>query len=152
MIHQVVDGIYRGPCPKSSNDFDAVQRLRIKSILDLETYALDLRGNEREGVMWRCASYGIAHFSLPLGAILPPSMPRLGLAVQLLRTSTQALPRPLLVSCRQGVDRTGIVIAAYRVRAEEAELEAAIEEMLEMGFHVGRYWWWLPQLERFSRA
>lgn len=154
MIHQVAEGIYRGPRPQSSNDFAALHRLGIRSMLDLETYALDFRGNEREQYIWRAAAQGIVTMSLPLGAVLPPSLDRLHLAVLLLKVQGQqidkTLPRPVYVHCRQGVDRTGMVIAAYRIAVEKTRVEDAADEMLEMGFHH-RYLWWIPQLGRFAR-
>jgi protein tyrosine/serine phosphatase len=38
-------------------------------------------------------------------------------------------PRPVYVHCLFGIDRTGVMIAAYRVLVEGAGTEAAIEEM-----------------------
>lgn len=45
----------------------------------------------------------------------------------------QEAPKPVLVSCRAGVDRTGIIAAAYRVLVDGMSREDAIKEM--DGFH-----------------
>lgn len=45
----------------------------------------------------------------------------------------QQAPKPVLISCRAGVDRTGIIAAAYRVLVEGMSREEAIREM--DGFH-----------------
>jgi DSP-PTPase phosphatase fused to NAD+ Kinase len=42
-------------------------------------------------------------------------------------------PKPVLVNCRAGVDRTGIIVAAYRVLIEHVSRQRAIAEM--DGFH-----------------
>lgn len=55
-------------------------------------------------------------------------------------------PKPVLVSCRAGVDRTGIVIAAYRVLVDGMSAEQAIAEM--DGFHSP----WDPLNARYVRS
>ena len=38
-------------------------------------------------------------------------------------------PKPVYVHCRSGQNRTGVMVAAYRVMVEDASADAAIEEM-----------------------
>ena len=45
----------------------------------------------------------------------------------------QEAPKPVLISCRAGVDRTGVIAAAYRVLVDGMSREGAIKEM--DGFH-----------------
>jgi hypothetical protein len=45
----------------------------------------------------------------------------------------QEAPKPVLISCRAGVDRTGIIAAAYRVLVDGMSREDAIKEL--DGFH-----------------
>lgn len=47
------------------------------------------------------------------------------------------LPRPVLIHCYHGADRTGLLCAAYRVLVEGWTVEAAIQEMVlgGYGFH-----------------
>lgn len=58
----------------------------------------------------------------------------------------QAAPKPVLVNCRAGVDRTGIVVAAYRVLIEHQSVRRAIAEM--NGFHSP----WDPLNDRYVRS
>jgi len=58
----------------------------------------------------------------------------------------QAAPKPVLVSCRAGVDRTGIIAAAYRVLVEGVSMEKAIADM--EGFKSP----WNPLNARYVRS
>ncbi|HUV86117.1 MAG TPA: hypothetical protein VMX79_03305, partial [bacterium] len=49
--------------------------------------------------------------------------------------------RPVFVHCHAGVDRTGFVVAAYRVKVEGWTPEKAYEEMARLGFHSFLFWW-----------
>jgi tyrosine-protein phosphatase SIW14 len=48
-------------------------------------------------------------------------------------------PKPILVHCARGSDRTGVVIAMYRIIFQNWTKEEAIKEMRDggYGFHTG---------------
>ena len=57
-----------------------------------------------------------------------------------------AQPRPVYVHCRSGQNRTGVMVAAYRIIEEGMPVEAAIEEM-------GRYnGFWFQQDAEYLRS
>lgn len=58
----------------------------------------------------------------------------------------QEAPKPALISCRAGVDRTGIIAAAYRMLVDGKSQEQAIKEM--DGFHSP----WNPLNNRYVRS
>lgn len=58
----------------------------------------------------------------------------------------QEAPKPVLISCRAGVDRTGVIAAAYRVLVDGMSREEAIKEM--DGFHSP----WNPLNNRYVRS
>ena len=58
----------------------------------------------------------------------------------------QEAPKPALISCRAGVDRTGVIAAAYRVLVDGMSREEAIREM--DGFHSP----WNPLNNRYVRS
>lgn len=58
----------------------------------------------------------------------------------------QEAPKPALISCRAGVDRTGIIAAAYRVLVDGMSRQEAIKEM--EGFHSP----WNPLNARYVRG
>jgi len=43
--------------------------------------------------------------------------------------------QPVFVHCREGVDRTGMMVAAYRMVVQGWPMEKALAEMKRMGFH-----------------
>lgn len=58
----------------------------------------------------------------------------------------QEAPKPVLISCRAGVDRTGVIAAAYRVLVDGKSRGQAIKEM--DGFHSP----WNPLNNRYVRS
>ncbi len=58
----------------------------------------------------------------------------------------QEAPKPVLISCRAGVDRTGVIAAAYRVLVDGKSRDQAIREM--DGFHSP----WDPLNNRYVRS
>lgn len=136
------NNLWRGAAPTTPSDWKAVRDRGIVSILDLETYPMDFFGNARcRAVLdaWY-SGRGVRVTPCPMGAVLPPTKARLELAMTLIG----ALPRPLLVHCREGVDRTGVVVAYYQNRVMGRSRDECMQGMLDAGFHRGRYFWWLP--------
>src|SRR5262249_45716480 len=48
--------------------------------------------------------------------------------------------RPLLIHCQQGADRTGAMVALYRVVVQGWPAEKAVEEMTRGGYHHSALW------------
>jgi tyrosine-protein phosphatase SIW14 len=42
---------------------------------------------------------------------------------------------PIFVHCQHGQDRTGVIVALYRIFYEQWTPQAAHDEMMNMGFH-----------------
>lgn len=61
-------------------------------------------------------------------------------ALKIIKNSTS----PVLVHCKHGADRTGVVVASYRIAFEGWTKEKAIEEFLNEGY--GYHQKWLPNL------
>lgn len=86
---------------------------------------------------------GVRVDHVPFSDIRPPSIEKLEEALHIITTA----PGPVYVHCLHGVDRTGMVIAYYRVKRQKWTPEKAIEEMLDLGFHRFPYALiWLPEL------
>jgi hypothetical protein len=84
---------------------------------------------------------------VPLGDVWPPTANELIECIQLLQAKGTTY-----VHCRLGVDRTGMVCAAYLVMSRGWTIEQAIHDMLDLGFHQWPYQYplsWITSLRRF---
>jgi protein-tyrosine phosphatase len=52
----------------------------------------------------------------------------------------------VFIHCKDGVDRTGVLVCCYRVWRMNWAMERAIKEMFDLGFHKIRYAFWLNPL------
>lgn len=138
---------YRGPRPTTPYHYNQLAELGIETILDLETYPFDLDGARRCAAVADAAALGMVTMHLPLGVVSPPGLFRLIAAVRLL--NDKEMGKRIYLHCRQGVDRTGMVAAAWHMAMHGWPPEMATTDMLDNGFHRNRYWWWIPTLKRF---
>ena len=116
---QVTPDLFRSEQP-SARDVADLEALGIRSILNLR----DSRGD--------AAVKGLSHFRLYQVAMEADEVTPEQL-LQALRTFRDA-PKPVLVHCWHGSDRTGVVVAAYRLVFQQWSHEQAIEELKEGGF------------------
>lgn len=84
---------------------------------------------------------GFTLHHVPLSDFWVPSQDALRIALSLMSDSV-----PTYVHCLHGKDRTGYVCAAYRILKQGWTPDAAIAEMLRLGFHRFPYWFWIPSL------
>ena len=86
---------------------------------------------------------GILELSVPMSSFWPPELGAVERATSWMADKSK---RPLCVHCKQGVDRTGVVVAFWRVRYCRWQPTAAFQEMLDAGFHRNRYVYWMPRI------
>lgn len=126
--------LYRSGQP-GDDGFTALEKLGIKSVLNLREYHSDADDAEHTGLR-------LYHIKLAAGKIT-----REELMTSLLTISSA--PKPILVHCWHGSDRTGIVCAAYRIIIQEWTPERALEELLDERFgHHRSYYSNLAELIR----
>lgn len=118
LIAIVPGGVYRSGQPSGPELDEFIDRLGLRTVLNL-------RG-ERGGSEWLAeereisAAHGVEHHTVRLSAKNMPPSQRLREIVEILDSA----PRPLLLHCQGGVERSGL-IGAVAVLLEGGDLDAA---------------------------
>lgn len=118
--------LYRSGQP-GDDGFEALEKLGIKSILNLREYHTDADNAKHTGLR-------LYHIKLAAGKVTREELMACLLAIS-------NAPKPILVHCWHGSDRTGIVCAAYRIVMQGWTPEQALEELLDerFGHHKSYY-------------
>lgn len=119
-FHKVSDDLYRGAEP-TNEGIQKLEKMGIKTIVDLRASRSD---------EYDFNEINIDYINIPTNAYNI----NLEDVVRFLEIATDPEKKPVFVHCHYGADRTGGVVAAYRVVVEEWSKEDAIKEMTEGGF------------------
>lgn len=109
--------IYRSGQPSAAQLQELSRRYGIRTVLKLNQGAEPVPA-------------GVTVIHRPLSVMQEPSAGELREILEAIERS----PKPLLVHCTHGEDRTGLVVALYRLR-HGASTELAYADMLRHGFH-----------------
>jgi len=120
---EVVPGIFRSAQPDAA-------ALRAAQARGVRTVVV-LRSSVPDGERSETAKLGLEVVHVPMDGTQIPSMDEVD---QALAVVLDPAKRPVLVHCAHGEERTGAVIAAYRVVVEGWEPAAAEAEAIEHGF------------------
>ncbi len=119
-LHQVSDGIYRSAQP-AAEGFHNLASIGVQRVLSLRQG----KGDER-----LLGDLPLTLLQVEMTAWFIRDQDVIA-ALRLLQDAQQA---PILVHCRHGADRTGVVCAAYRIVCQNWTTEEAIAEMVEGDF------------------
>jgi len=120
---EVAPGIFRSAQPDPAG-LRAVQKRGVRTVVVLRT---KIPEEEREAA----ARLGLELVHVPMDGTRMPSMEEVDRALTVILDASK---RPVLLHCAHGEERTGAVIAAYRVVVEGWDPAAAEAEALELGF------------------
>ena len=123
----VTPTISRGAQP-SLKGFKWLKDVGVKTIVNLRDGDDDIE-NERQIV----ESLGLKYVSIPMSAFKKMTNAHVDKFLAVAKNSEN---EPVFVHCRQGRDRTGAILAAYRVKEQSWSVDKAYDEMLEFGFHT----------------
>jgi tyrosine-protein phosphatase SIW14 len=123
---EVSPGIYRSAQPDSL-DLKELKEFGIKTILNLSNDQKDMAAEKRTAL-----DVGIELIEHPMSSFWKPNKSQVESSLEILNDSSQY---PILVHCKHGEDRTGLIIGLHRVFAQNWNPEAAYDEMLRLGFH-----------------
>jgi tyrosine-protein phosphatase SIW14 len=135
----VTDNLYRGGQP-TSDGFTALHAMGVGIVVDLREKPSEEATEKRE-----VESLGMKSIEIPWSANHEPSSAQIVEFLDLVRANPDT---KLFVHCRRGADRTGVMVAAYRIAVEHKTVAEAVAEM-----HRYHYdWLFRPQLKRYIES
>lgn len=118
-FYKVSDEVFRSEQPEK-HDIPDLKSLNIRTLLNLREYHSDDAIFEQSG-------FQLVRHKMDAGDL---SVSDLITVLKLLRKAE----KPVLIHCWHGSDRTGFIIAGYRIVFQNWTKEAAIEELRQGGF------------------
>jgi len=115
--------LYRSSQPTPGGLALAKERFGIRTVVNLRVF----HSNRKEA-----EALGLQYHRIPFAAWHVTSDE----VVRFLWIVSDPANHPILVHCQHGADRTGAMVAAYRIFAQGWETERAIEELPRFGFHA----------------
>lgn len=122
-FHQVNEHIYRGgqPAPEA---WQSLAKMGVKTVIDLRREDEHSTGEEAQAV----AAAGIKYVNVPMKGVVAPTDEQIAKVLALLDSEG-----PVFVHCRRGADRTGTVIACYRMTHDGWQQKQALQEAKSFG-------------------
>jgi tyrosine-protein phosphatase SIW14 len=118
------ESVYRGGQP-TDEGFRYLAKLGVKVVLDLREQ--DARASSEERVV---TAAGMRYVNVPMTGLTPPTLAETDKILKLLEDPADG---PVFVHCKRGADRTGAVIAAYRIEHDHWDNARALREAKDMG-------------------
>ena len=136
-FHQVDERVYRGAQPDDAA-WSALSKLGIKTVIDLRREGEHSLAAEAAAVQ----AAGMRYVSFPTNGFDTPQADQIARVLEVLNSG-----EPVFVHCKLGRDRTGAVIAAYRISHDGWENARALDEAVTLGLH-----WYEAGKKRFIRG
>lgn len=124
--YKISDSLYRSAQPEKEG-FTALQQMGIRSVLNLREYHIDTR-------VARHTSLCLMAYPVAAGEVTAADVENCLILIA-------RAPKPLLVHCWHGSDRTGIVVAAYRIVFQNWSIEEAEKEFRDARFGYHEFWY-----------
>jgi len=120
-FYQVDNHVYRGAQPDEEG-FQYLAKIGVKTVVDLR--ASEERSDEERKLV---AAAGMNYVHVPMTGLTPPSEDEISKVLRILEDSSTG---PVFVHCKRGADRTGTVIAAYRIDHDGWDNARALSEAM----------------------
>jgi protein tyrosine/serine phosphatase len=125
-FHRVGEHIYRGGQPKDGG-LKKLSELGIRTIINLRGESDDTRA---EGI--EAKSLGMEYFNIPMSSAGRPTDDQVRRVLEIIEGKEKE-NAPVFVHCRRGSDRTGAIIAVFRIKHDGWTADRAIEEANRYG-------------------
>ena len=131
--YQVDEGLYRSQQPDRKG-FEEARKKGIRTVINL-------RAEHSDAELVNGLGLWLVEIPMNAGSFSDEDVLR---AVQ----AIQEGPQPVLIHCRHGADRAGLVSAAYRVLVQGWSKEEAVAELKKGGFGFHRWYMNIPAFIR----
>ena len=122
-FYQVDTGVYRGAQP-TEDGIKYLAKIGVKTVLDLR--AGDERSEAEEKLV---AAAGMKYVNVPMSGRTPPTEAQISRVLAILEAGSGSV----FVHCKRGADRTGVVIASYRIDRDGWNNAQALSEAKARG-------------------
>jgi len=123
-FRQVDVHVYRGGQP-TDGGFQYLAKIGVKTVIDLREPGK--RGQKEEKAV---TSAGMRYINVPMTGLAAPTEAEITRILALLEDGTTG---PVFVHCMRGADRTGAVVASYRIDHDGWENARALKEAMADG-------------------
>jgi tyrosine-protein phosphatase SIW14 len=123
-FHQVNEHVYRGAQP-TSEGLEHLAKIGVKTVLDLRENG---ERSSREAAL--VTALGMHYVNIPMSGLTAPTRAEITRILVLLEAPTTGA---VFVHCMRGADRTGAVVAAYRIDHDHWDNGRALNEALSLG-------------------
>ena len=123
-FYQLNEHVYRGGQPTGAG-FQYLAKLGVKTVIDLRE--ADSRSREEEKLV---TAAGMKYVNVPMTGLKPPTQEETSKVLTILEDGSAG---PVFVHCKRGADRTGAVIAAYRIDHDGWDNAGALKEAMDRG-------------------
>jgi protein tyrosine/serine phosphatase len=124
-FQKVNDNVYRGAQP-TDDGFRELAKLGIQTVIDLRQIGEHSQADEQKLV----TNLGMRYVSIPMAGMSTPKDDQVTAVLALLKDTTSG---PVFVHCKRGADRTGMVVAVYRISEDGWENKKALSEAKSYG-------------------
>jgi len=128
---KISDSLYRGAQPRGAG-YEELKKLGVSIVVDLRNSkpVKSDGGETREQV--RAEAAGMRYVEIPTSAFFGPTESQVATFLQLLRDNEK---QKVFVHCYFGDDRTGVMVATYRIAVDHWTSDEAYNEMRAYHFH-----------------
>jgi tyrosine-protein phosphatase SIW14 len=118
-FHQVDAHVFRGAQP-SGEGYQYLAKLGVKTVIDLRESDARARKEEQQVI-----AAGMKYVNVPMTGLTPPTGQEIAKILDLMENEHEGA---VFVHCKRGADRTGAVIASYRIDHDGWDNARALSE------------------------